>query len=116
MRVHVQGSFVFKYSQRSGTKAARAMPDEVPTEVKEHRNHVLLDEQAAISERLHRARIGQEVELLVEGVSKRDASRQVGRTSQNWIVVFKAGRDLSGGFVRARVVDATALTLFAELV
>ncbi len=114
--VAFQTSFVFKYSTRSGTKAARAMPDDVPAAEKARRNQVLLAEQEAISTRLHRARMGEVHEILVEGISKRDDSRWFGRTAQNWIVVFRAGRDLSGQFVKVRLVDSTALTLFGELI
>ncbi|MCA9320382.1 MAG: tRNA (N6-isopentenyl adenosine(37)-C2)-methylthiotransferase MiaB [Planctomycetes bacterium] len=111
-----QTSFVFKYSTRSGTKAANAIPDDVPIAVKEARNQVMLAEQKTISEALHRARHGEIVEVLVEGISKRDATRWMGRTSQNWIVVFRAERDLTGRFVKLRLVDSTGLTLFGELV
>lgn len=111
-----QTSFVFRYSERSGTRAAKMMPDDIPLEVKARRNQILLDEQMAISERLQKTRIGQQHEILVEGLSKKDKSRYFGRTSQNGIVVFKAGRDLTGRFVPIEVVDCTALTLFGELV
>ena len=111
-----QTSFVFKYSTRSGTKAARGMPDDVPKAVKEERNQILLANQAEISAERHRGRIGDEYEILVEGLSKRDDTKYFGRTSQNWIVVFPAGRDLSGQFVRVKIVDVTALTLFGELI
>ncbi len=114
--IEFQTSFVFKYSVRSGTKAARSLPDDVPTEKKKERNQILLAEQEAMSKRLHQARIGEEHEILVEGISKRDATRWFGRTSQNWIVVFRAERDFTGEFVKVRIVDVTALTLFGELV
>ena len=111
-----QGSFVFKYSQRSGTKAARAMPDTVSDAVKDDRNQQLLARQSEISLALNQSRIGQEHDILVEGLSKRDDSRWVGRTTHNWIVVFRAERDFTGQFVRLELVDTTALTLFGELV
>jgi tRNA-2-methylthio-N6-dimethylallyladenosine synthase len=114
--IEFQTSFVFRYSEREGTNASRRIPDIIPEEVKLARNHTLLEEQGKISERLHSARIGEEHLILVEGISKRDETRWFGRTSQNWIVVFKAGRDLTGQFARVRIVDNTALTLFGELV
>ncbi|MEZ6194368.1 MAG: tRNA (N6-isopentenyl adenosine(37)-C2)-methylthiotransferase MiaB [Planctomycetota bacterium] len=114
--VAFQTSFVFRYSERAGTNASKRIPDTIPEEVKLHRNHVLLDEQARISERLHSARIGEVHEILVEGLSKRDASRWFGRTSQNWIVVFTSPRDFTGRFVKVRITSNTALTLFGELV
>ncbi|MCB9831672.1 MAG: tRNA (N6-isopentenyl adenosine(37)-C2)-methylthiotransferase MiaB [Planctomycetes bacterium] len=114
--VEFQTSFVFKYSTRSGTRAARALEDDVPEVEKARRNHVLLAEQETISARRHAARMGELHEILVEGISKRDDSRWFGRTAQNWIVVFRADRDLSGQFVKVKLVDSTALTLFGELV
>lgn len=114
--VRFQTSFVFRYSVRSGTKAAKQMTDDVPEDKKAERNTRLLDEQEAISRELHRSRIGDVVEILVEGVSKKDDSRQVGRTSQNWICVFPTGRDFTGQYVKVKIVDATALTLYGELI
>ncbi|MFT7616848.1 MAG: tRNA-2-methylthio-N6-dimethylallyladenosine synthase [Planctomycetota bacterium] len=114
--IEFQTSFVFKYSVRSGTKAARSQPDDVPLENKKERNQILLAEQEKMSRHLHTARIGEVHEILVEGISKRDATRWFGRTSQNWIVVFRAARDFSGQFVKVKIVDSTALTLFGELV
>ena len=77
---------------------------------------MLLREQEAISRRLHAARTGEVHEILVDGPSKKDASKQAGRTSQNWITVFEAGRDLTGRFVDVRITESTPLTLFGELV
>jgi len=53
--------------------------------------------------------------VLVEGVSKRDASKYSGRTDRNLIVCFEAGRDPTGRMVRVRLIDCTPLTLFGEL-
>ncbi len=114
--VEFQTSFVFKYSVRSGTRAARSQPDDVPVEKKKERNQILLAEQERMSRKLHLERIGEVHEILVEGISKRDETRWFGRTSQNWIVVFRAARDFTGEFVKVRIVDVTALTLFGELV
>ncbi|MEE9395109.1 MAG: tRNA (N6-isopentenyl adenosine(37)-C2)-methylthiotransferase MiaB [Planctomycetota bacterium] len=114
--IEFQTSFVFQYSERQGTSGSKRYPNEIPLELKKHRNHVMLADQTAISERLHRARRGEVHEILVEGLSKKDKSRWMGRTSQNWIVVFRAKRDLTGQFVKVKIVDNTALTLFGELV
>jgi tRNA-2-methylthio-N6-dimethylallyladenosine synthase len=115
--IEFQGSFVFRYSVRSGTKAAKQMPDDVADSAKETRNTRLLEEQEAISRRLNRARVGSLVEVMVEGPSKKDKSRFMGRSSQNGIVVFPAGRDdLAGRFMTVRITEATALTLVGELV
>lgn len=110
-----QTSFVFKYSPRSGTRSAR-MEDDVPTEVKKERNQVLLSQQAAISEQLNIKTRGSVMDVFVEGLSKKDRTRYFGRNNQNRIVVFPAGRDLTGMMAPVKIVDSTALTLVGELV
>jgi tRNA-2-methylthio-N6-dimethylallyladenosine synthase len=113
-----QNSFVFKYSTRPGTAAAK-LADDVPWEEKRRRNLALLEIQAAVNLEENRKFIGQEVEVLVEGPSRRDASRLTGRLRTNQIVVFegpstglRAGPEtLAGELVRVRVESATALTL-----
>ena len=110
-----QGSFVFKYSPRAGTRAFDR-GDPVPRDEKARRNQVLLEEQKQISLRKNRARVGSEVDVLVEGISKRDPAKWTGRTDRNLIVCFPAGRDLTGRLARVRLTDCTPLTLFGELV
>ncbi len=114
-RVEFQSSFVFKYSTRTGTRAAR-LEDTVPEAVRERRNHELLDRQMRISERLNASRIGRETTILIEGPSKSDPSRLTGRTAENRIVHVRAPEDLAGRIVRVRLVSATALSFQAELV
>jgi tRNA-2-methylthio-N6-dimethylallyladenosine synthase len=113
-----QNSFVFKYSARPGTAAAK-LPDDVPWEEKRRRNLALLEIQATINLEENRRFIGQEAEVLVEGPSRRDASRLTGRLRTNHIVVFEGPstglradpETLAGELVRVRVESATALTL-----
>jgi len=113
-RVRFQNSFVFKYSPRPGTDAA-TLPDDVPEEEKKRRNQVLLDLQERISLEKNRSRVGQRLELLVEGPSKRDARRQTGRTDTHQIVHFEAERDLRGAFLPVEIHSATALSLSGTL-
>jgi len=110
-RVRFQQSFIFKYSPRPGTAAARSLDDDVPDEVKRERNALLLAAQEAISREKNARRVGTEVEVLVEGPSRRDASRYTGRTVQNNIVAFPGNDDMVGRFARVRVESCTALTL-----
>jgi tRNA-2-methylthio-N6-dimethylallyladenosine synthase len=113
--VGYQQSFVFKYSPREGTRAFE-WGDDVPREEKERRNQVLLDLQREVSFAKNRGRLGAEVEVLVEGISKNDETKWTGRTADNLIVHFPAGRDLTGRLVRVRLTDCTALCHQAELV
>jgi len=108
--VRFQNSFVFKYSTRPGTAAAK-LADDVPWEEKRRRNLALLEIQSAIQLEENRKFIGQEAEVLVEGPSHRDASRLTGRLRTNQIAVFEGPQTLAGELVRVRVESATPLTL-----
>lgn len=105
-------AFMFKYSERPGTLAARTMPDNVPEEVKIDRLNRMIALQNELSAASNRADIGREVEVLVEGRAKRSPDQLVGRTSQNKAAVFPRGSHLPGDLLHLRVVDATSATLF----
>jgi tRNA-2-methylthio-N6-dimethylallyladenosine synthase len=118
-----KNSFIFKYSERPGTKAADRYPDDIPEEVKKRRNNDLLAVQNANSLADHRSKIGETVEVLVEGPSKRDvASRAsngtgevcqlVGRSMTDHIVVFDGPERLVGRTVRVTIDDASSFTLY----
>ena len=112
-----QQIFVFKYSPRPGTWAAEQLPDDVPVSAKKERNNRLLAVQRGISLRLNRALLGQTVEVLVEGVSRRDPRRLAGRTRTGRMVAFPRDESVRpGDFVNVRVDSATALTLVGERV
>lgn len=113
-RIEYDSAFIFKYSTREGTAAAR-FPDDVPLEKKKERNQSLLEIQERISLKKNQAWIGKEVEVLVEGASKRNPDKLTGRTRQNHIAVFDGGSELVGSLVKVTVAEATALTLFCEL-
>src|SRR6185369_2205581 len=83
-----QQAFIFKYSPRRDTPAA-TMPNQVPQEVKEERNQRLLAVVNEIAAEKHREMAGRQVEILVEGPSKKNAARMMGRTRCNKIVVFE---------------------------
>lgn len=109
-------AFMFKYSERPGTLASRTMPDNVPEEVKIDRLNRMIALQNELSLESNRRDIGREFDVLVEGVSKRNAGELFGRTSQNKVAVFPAGTARPGDFVRVRVTSATSATLLAEIV
>ena len=113
--VRFQGSFIFRYSERRGTRAALE-PDDVPEDVKRERNQILLGLQQRISLDLNRARIGTVEEVLVEGPSKLDPKRLTGRSRAHQIVVFAGSLDegLVGKLVPVRITNATALVLSGE--
>ena len=109
-------AYVFKYSVRPNTLAARRLEDDVPEDVKRARNLALLEEQDRISDAANRALVGRAVEVLVDEVSKSDPSRWTGRTPGNRLVHVRGDSALAGRLVVARVTDATAHSLRADAV
>jgi tRNA-2-methylthio-N6-dimethylallyladenosine synthase len=113
--VGFDASFMFKYSERPGTLAARTMPDNVPEDVKIDRLNRMIALQNELSLQSNRRDIGKEFDVLIEGVSKRSTAQMVGRTGQNKTCVFPRGESRPGDTVRVRVVEASSATLICEL-
>ena len=115
--IRFQGSFVFRYSERAGTRAA-ALPDDVPEELKRERHQQVLRLQERISREIHATQVGSVTEVLVDGVSKQDATRLTGRNPRNQIVVFPGTlEDASvGQLVQVKITDHTAIVLVGECV
>lgn len=107
-------AFMFKYSERPGTMAARTMPDNVPDEVKTERLNRMIALQNELSAASNLSDVGKTFEVLVEGFSKRSREQLMGRTSQNKAAVFPRGDHKKGDFVRVRVVGASSATLLCE--
>lgn len=108
--------FMFAYSERPGTLAARKMEDDVPEEVKKRRLNEIIDLQQKTS--LERAQrfIGQTVEVLVEKESKRSDAHWSGRNSQNTVAVFPKENYKPGDFVLVKISDCTSATLIGEAI
>jgi tRNA-2-methylthio-N6-dimethylallyladenosine synthase len=106
-------AFIFKYSPRRDTPAAN-MPDQVPQEIREERNSRLL---AAVNEegaRKYQSYIGRTVEILVEGPSKKNLARMMGRSRTNKIVVFDGAERHRGQVMNVRVTRAGSFTLYGD--
>ena len=114
--VDYASAFMFKYSERPNTKAARHMADDVPDGVKTARLNEIIALQNELSLRSNRLDVGREFEVLVEGVSKRSDRQLFGRTSQNKVVVFDRGDARVGDYVRVRVTDCSSATLHGQRV
>ena len=113
--VGFDSAFMFKYSERPGTLAARTMPVNVPEEVKIDRLNRMIALQGQLSLASNRRDIGKSFEVLVEGVSKRSKEQMVGRTSQNKTVVFDRSADTRvGSLVVVEITDATQATLIGR--
>ncbi len=113
--VGFDSSFMFKYSERPGTLAARTMPDNVPEDVKIDRLNRMIALQNELSLESNRRDIGKTFDVLVEGAAKRSAEQRVGRNQQNKTCVFPRGDFRIGDTVRVCVSDATSATLICRL-
>jgi len=107
-------AFVFKYSQRRDTPAAD-MPDQVAQAVKEERNQRLLEVVNASGTRQHQKFVGRQVEILVEGPSKKNPARMMGRTRCNKIVVVDGSPRHRGQLVDVKIQRAGTFTLYGEV-
>lgn len=114
--VEFDSAFMFKYSERPGTFAAKRLPDNVPEDVKIDRLNRMIALQNELSACSNRRDVGKTFEVLVEGYSKRSRDDMFGRTSQNKVIVFPAGDTRIGEFVKCRVLRATSATLLGERV
>lgn len=108
--------FMFAYSERPGTLAARKMEDDVPEEVKKRRLNEIIDLQQKLGLQRTQRFLGQTVEVLVEKDSKRSNEHWSGRNSQNTVVVFPKENYKPGDFVLVKITDCTAATLIGEAV
>lgn len=114
-KARFDSAFMFKYSERPGTLAARTMPDNVPEDVKIDRLNRMIELQNQLSADSNRRDVGKTFEVLVEGVSKRSTEQMVGRTQQNKTCVFARGNVRIGDLVKVRVISSSSATLICEL-
>ena len=115
--VGFDSSFLFKYSERPGTYAARHLPDNIAEEVKIERLQRMIDLQNELSLESNRRDIGHTFEVLVEGFSRRSREQLCGRTQQNKMVVFPRVEGVKAGdFVSVRITEASSATLLGEIV
>lgn len=113
--IEFDNAYIFKYSPRKGTKAAK-ITDSVPTSVKEERNQILLEDLKRMTIKRNECLVGTKVSVLVDGVSKRNSSRWSGRTTSNKVVVFTPEPETKRGDILELTVEkVTSSTLFARL-
>jgi len=104
-------SFMFAYSERPGTLAARKYPDDIPTEVKNRRLQEIIALQSELSLSDNRNDVGQVFEVLVEGPSRKSKEQMCGRNSQNKMCVFDGLGAAPGDYVQVRIDSCTQATL-----
>ena len=115
-RVRYDYAYMFKYSEREGTFAARHLPDDIPDDLKTRRLNEIIALQGEIALANNRQEVGREYEVLVEGESHRSKEQLFGRNSQNKVIVFDRRDAVAGSYRTVRVVRCTAATLIGELV
>jgi tRNA-2-methylthio-N6-dimethylallyladenosine synthase len=107
-------AYMFKYSERPGTKAARRLRDDVSETTKSERLSEMIALQNRLSVKSKKSDIGMVFDVLVEGFSKRSAEYLSGRTSQNKVVVFPEGDFKKGEYVRVLIERCTSATLIGK--
>ncbi len=115
-KVRFDSAFMFQYSQRPNTKAARHFPDDVPTAEKTRRLNEIIELQSAISLERNQECIGKTFNVLIEGTSKRNENDLFGRTLGNKVCVFPAEGHKAGDFVNVKVESCTSATLLGKIV
>ena len=113
--VGYDSAFMFKYSERPGTFAAKHYADDVPEEEKIRRLNEIIALQNELSLASNRRDIGKTFEVLVEGYSKRSREQMCGRSQQNKMIVFPKGDAKPGDLVMVKVTEASSATLIGEL-
>lgn len=109
-------AYMFKYSERPGTRAARHNPDDVPEEVKTRRLNEIIELQNRLSLESKKRDIGRTFEVLTEGVSKKSKEHLSGRTSQNKVVVFPRKNFSPGDYAEVMITSCTSATLIGEVI
>ncbi|MCR4592613.1 MAG: tRNA (N6-isopentenyl adenosine(37)-C2)-methylthiotransferase MiaB [Bacteroidaceae bacterium] len=104
-------AFMFKYSERPGTYASKHLPDDIPEDVKIRRLNELIALQNELSAESNKRCIGQEYDVLLEGVSKRSRDQLFGRTGQNKVVIVDRGTHHIGETVRVVITESSSATL-----
>ncbi len=113
--VRYDHAFMFMYSERPGTYAARKFEDDVPVEVKKRRLSEIIELQSKIALDRNKAEVGRTHTVLVEGPSRRSQDQLCGRTDTNKMVVFPRGNARKGHYVNVHVTHCTSATLLGSI-
>lgn len=115
-RVRYDYAYMFKFSMRPDTYAAKHLQDDVPDDIKTRRLEEIIALQGQIALENNQREIGKEYEVLIEGVSHRSDKQLFGRNSQNKVIVFDRGNLKPGQYAKVRVLRCTAATLIGEVI
>ncbi len=109
-------AYMFKYSERPDTKAARHMKDDIPDDVKTRRLNEIIALQNKLSGVSKKSDVGKTLEVLVEGSAKKPAGAMMGRSTGNKVVVFLASGIKPGDYVNVEITSATSATLIGSII
>jgi len=109
-------AYMFKYSERPGTRAAKKYSDDVPEETKTKRLNEIISLQNKLSARSKKQDVGRVFEVLIEDFSKRSHDHLSGRTSQNKVVVFPGKGRRKGEYVNVKIENSTSATLLGNII
>ncbi|MEL7146699.1 MAG: tRNA (N6-isopentenyl adenosine(37)-C2)-methylthiotransferase MiaB [Bacteroidota bacterium] len=109
-------SYMFYYSERPGTLAAKKYEDDIPLETKKRRLQEIIAKQQEISLIRNKRDIGQTQKVLIEGTSKRSEEQLQGRNTANKVVIFDKDQYQKGQYVNVEITDCSAATLFGKVV
>ncbi|MFT7018971.1 MAG: tRNA-2-methylthio-N6-dimethylallyladenosine synthase [Cyclobacteriaceae bacterium] len=109
-------SYMFYYSERPGTLAAKKYPDDIPLNIKKRRLQEIIDKQHDLSLARNQRDIGKTYEILIEGRSKRSEAQIQGRNSANKVVIVDNDNYAKGQYLTVQVYDCTAATLFGKVI
>ncbi|MEE1225757.1 MAG: tRNA (N6-isopentenyl adenosine(37)-C2)-methylthiotransferase MiaB [Bacteroidales bacterium] len=112
--VGYDSAFMFNYSQRSNTLAAKKYEDDIAYEEKTRRLEEIIDLQRKLSLESNQKDVGKIFEVLIEGESKRSKEQLFGRNSQNKVIIFDRKEFKIGDYVQVKVTSCTSATLFGE--
>jgi tRNA-2-methylthio-N6-dimethylallyladenosine synthase len=107
-------AYMFFYSERKGTYAAKHFKDDIPLSVKKRRLNEIITLQSLHSLESNKKDVDKTFEILIEGISKKSSLQQKGRNSQNKMVVFQYEDKSIGDYVKVKITDCTSATLIGE--
>lgn len=110
-------SYMFYYSERPGTPAAKKLADDVPMEVKIRRLNEIIERQRQVSAEANKLDVGKEFKILIDGYSKKSEAQMKGRTTQNKVVVFDIHPEYKiGDYAYVHITGSTTATLLGEII
>ncbi len=108
-------SYMFHYSERPGTLAAKKLPDDIPLDVKKRRLDEIIKKQSELSLKRNKPDIGKVFKVLIEGSSRKSPSYLQGRNSQNKVVIFPKENKSKGEYVHVLIESCTQGTLIGKI-